>query len=75
VEDGRFLARAGKYVDDVQPQGLLHLAFARSPYPRARVVRINVQGARAVPGVVSITELDLPFTTDRVWQAIQTATR
>ena len=51
VEDGRLLAGAGRYVDDVTVPGLLHAAFARSPYPHAEIGSVDVSAARALPGV------------------------
>lgn len=54
VEDPRLLTGRGQYVEDVQPDCLLHLAFVRSPYPSADVKRIDVQAARAAPGVVDV---------------------
>jgi aerobic carbon-monoxide dehydrogenase large subunit len=40
-EDERILRGRTRYVDDIAPDGLLHIAFVRSPYPRARVLRIE----------------------------------
>src|SRR4051794_15522322 len=61
IEDPRFLAGAGQFVEDVQPPGVGHLAFVRSPYPRARVRRIDVSLARTQPGVLAVvTADDLP---------------
>src|SRR6266545_8033793 len=61
VEDPRFLAGAGRYVEDVQPQGVLHLAFVRSPYPAARIARIDVSEAKRADGVVAVaTSEDVP---------------
>jgi aerobic carbon-monoxide dehydrogenase large subunit len=54
VEDPRFLTGAGNYVEDVQPQTTLYLAFVRSPYPSARIVRVDVERARAAPGVKAV---------------------
>jgi aerobic carbon-monoxide dehydrogenase large subunit len=54
VEDRRFLAGRGRYVDDVQPSDVVHLAFVRSPYPSARVVSVSVEAARAQPGVLAV---------------------
>ena len=51
-EDGRILTGAGRYVDDLQLPGMLHAAFLRSPVAHARIVGIDVSGAREVPGVV-----------------------
>src|SRR5215471_5427725 len=55
---GRFLAGAGRYVEDVQPNDVLHLAFARSPYASARIAGIDVAEARQAPGVVAVVTAD-----------------
>jgi carbon-monoxide dehydrogenase large subunit len=54
VEDPRLLTGRGRYVDDVVVPGLLHAAFARSPHAHARIVRVDVDRARRVPGVVAV---------------------
>lgn len=54
VEDPRFLAGKGAYVDDLRVVGLAHVAFVRSVYAHARIAAIDVAAARAVPGVVAI---------------------
>jgi carbon-monoxide dehydrogenase large subunit len=60
-EDPALITGAGRYVDDFQPAGLLHLAFLRSPYPHARITSIDTAAASAVPGVVRVlTGADLP---------------
>jgi carbon-monoxide dehydrogenase large subunit len=65
VEDPRFLTGTGRYVDDVQPDGVLHLAFVRSPYPSARVTAIRADAARTAPGVVAVaTAEDMPELAD-----------
>jgi carbon-monoxide dehydrogenase large subunit len=53
VEDARLLTGQGRYVEDVQPAGLLSLVFVRSTYPSARLVRVDVSAARAAEGVVA----------------------
>ena len=40
-EDERMLRGRARYVDDIVPEGLLHIAFVRSPYARARIVGID----------------------------------
>src|SRR5712691_6361908 len=61
VEDPRFLTGKGRYVEDVQPEGVLHLAFVRSPYPSARVRAVSTATARDYPGVVAVaTAEDIP---------------
>jgi carbon-monoxide dehydrogenase large subunit len=54
VEDLRFLTGKGLFVDDLQPDNLLHAAFFRSAVPHGRIVHIDVAGARAIPGVVGV---------------------
>ena len=54
VEDGRILVGRGRYVDDVALSGMLHAAFVRSPLPHARIVSIDVDEARQLPGVVGV---------------------
>lgn len=48
-----------KYVGDVQLPGMLHARVLRSPVPHARIVRLDVEPALRVPGVVAaITSAD-----------------
>lgn len=49
-EDPRFLRGRGRYVDDVQLPGMLHLAILRSPVAHARIVSIDTSAAEASPG-------------------------
>ena len=53
-EDPKILAGRGTYVDDVRLPGLLHAAVLRSPYPHAKITRIDASAAREVPGVVAV---------------------
>lgn len=55
VEDAALLTGRGRYIDDlgVKP-GTLHAAFLRSPHAHADIVSINVEAARALPGVVAV---------------------
>jgi carbon-monoxide dehydrogenase large subunit len=53
VEDLRFVTGRGRYTDDLQMDGALWCAFARSPYAHADVVRIDTVAARAAPDVVA----------------------
>ncbi len=60
-EDPRLLTGRGTYVDDVQPPTLLHAALLRSPHARARITRLDVSRAAAMPGVALVlTHADLP---------------
>ena len=59
-EDPRLLTGHGTYVDDIAFPGMLHGAFVRSHMARARIVSIDVEEARALPGVFAVlTAADL----------------
>ncbi|MGX5735739.1 xanthine dehydrogenase family protein molybdopterin-binding subunit [Bosea thiooxidans] len=47
----RLLAGRGRYVTDLVLPRMLHVAFLRSPYAHARIVSIDIDAARAMPGV------------------------
>ena len=53
-EDQRFLTGAGQYTDDVVMHGQTYAAFLRSPHAHARIKSINIDAAKAAPGVVRI---------------------
>lgn len=49
------------YADDLTLPGMLHGKTLRSPHPHARIARIDVSAARALPGVFGVlTGADLP---------------
>ena len=51
----------GKYPDDIEMEGMLHLSAVRSKYARARVLSIDASEALAMPGVVGVlTAEDVP---------------
>ncbi|MDO7842196.1 xanthine dehydrogenase family protein molybdopterin-binding subunit [Sphingomonas immobilis] len=59
-EDRRLLTGHGAYVDDVTMAGMVHGMFVRSPIARGRIVAIDVEAARALPGVRAVyTAADL----------------
>src|SRR5262245_34665856 len=50
-----------QYVADIKPRGLLHAKLLRSPHAHARILRIDVEKARALPGVRAVlTAADVP---------------
>ncbi|WP_306213944.1 aerobic carbon-monoxide dehydrogenase large subunit [Actinoplanes sp. RD1] len=53
-EDPRFLRGRGRYTDDVQLPGMLHLAILRSPFAHARIVSIDTTAAAALPKVKAV---------------------
>lgn len=54
TEDARLLTGEGRYVDDVQVPGTMHVVFVRSPFARARILSIDTSAAAAVDGVVAV---------------------
>jgi carbon-monoxide dehydrogenase large subunit len=59
-EDPRLIMGRGTYVDDIQLPRMTYAAILRSPYAHARIRSINVDKAKALPGVVAvITGADL----------------
>lgn len=59
-EDGRLLTGRGQFTDDVRLPGMLHVAFVRSAVARGRIVSIELEAAREMPGVHAIlTQADI----------------
>jgi len=59
VED-KVLGR-GKYTDDIYLDGMIYGSAVRSKYPRARVLAIHTEKAKALSGVVGVyTAADIP---------------
>jgi carbon-monoxide dehydrogenase large subunit len=54
TEDPRLLIGAADYVEDIACDGALHAAFVRSTLAHARIVSIDAELARAMPGVVGL---------------------
>lgn len=54
LEDEALLKGTGQFTNDVMPTGQTWLCFVRSPYPQARIVSVNVDAARAMPGVLHV---------------------
>ena len=51
----------GVYPDDVYMDGMLYASAVRSAYPRARVLAIHTEEAKALPGVAGVfTAADIP---------------
>ncbi|GAA0539050.1 xanthine dehydrogenase family protein molybdopterin-binding subunit [Saccharopolyspora thermophila] len=65
-EDPRLLTVGGTYVDDLREpalQGALHVTYVRSPLAHARILEIDTEQARDLPGVVGVftaEDVDLP---------------
>ncbi len=67
-EDPRLLTGHGRYVDDVQLPGTLHLAFVRSDVAKGRILDVDVTEARRLPGVEAVyTAADLDPIGQQYW--------
>ncbi|MFZ8924983.1 MAG: xanthine dehydrogenase family protein molybdopterin-binding subunit, partial [Candidatus Puniceispirillaceae bacterium] len=53
-EDRRFLIGKGKYTDDINRAGQLHVYFLRSPVAFANIVSIDKERAEKASGVIAI---------------------
>ncbi len=53
-EDPRFVRGLGRYCDDIQLPGMLHMAILRSPYAHARIVSVDTSRALAHPKVKAV---------------------
>jgi carbon-monoxide dehydrogenase large subunit len=54
IEDAGLLAGAGHFTDDFSPQGVVYIGFLRSPHAHARIVSVDTETARKMPGVIAI---------------------
>src|SRR5437588_10060754 len=60
TEDPRLLRGKGTYVDDIDLPDMLSAAVLRSPHARARIINIDANAARELPGVhLVLTATDL----------------
>src|SRR5207244_8719090 len=57
-EAPRFATGRGRYVDDMRVAGMLHGGVLRSTFPHARIVSVNAEAARKLPGVVTVLTPD-----------------
>ncbi|MBM2621029.1 carbon-monoxide dehydrogenase large subunit [Actinoplanes sp. LDG1-06] len=53
-EDPRLIRGRGRFTDDVQLPGMLHLAILRSPFAHAKIVSVDTSAAEAAPGVKAV---------------------
>ncbi len=50
----RLVRGGGRFVDDIELKRMAHAAFVRSPHAHAEIAGINVEQARAAPGVIAV---------------------
>src|SRR5580692_12438311 len=53
-EDERLVTGKGRFTDDFSLPGQAHAVMVRSPYPHARVVAIDAEAAKQMPGVLGV---------------------
>src|SRR5947208_12259931 len=73
VEDGPLLRGQGRFVDDLDIPGALHVAFLRSPVAHGRLKSIDTSAAKAFLGVhavLTFADLRPLLTADRIPQAL-----
>lgn len=54
IEDPRLLQGRGRYTDDIAAPGQLHAHVLRSPHAHARILSVDTEAARALPGVHAV---------------------
>jgi len=54
LEDPALLRGRAQFIDDIRLPGTLHAAFVRSPFPHARIGKIDAAAALAVAGVHTV---------------------
>src|SRR5437868_1901532 len=73
VEDEPLLRGQGRFVDDLDIPGALHVAFLRSPVAHGRLKGVGAGAAKTLPGVhavLSFADLRPLLTCDRIPQAL-----
>jgi aerobic carbon-monoxide dehydrogenase large subunit len=58
TEDDKLLRGQGRYIDDLRIEGLLHVAFVRSPQAHGRIAGIDKSAALAMPGVLAVLTME-----------------
>ena len=54
IEDTRLIKGKGIYTDDIKFQNMCYGVFVRSPYAHAKILSVDTQEAKRMPGVVDI---------------------
>jgi len=57
-EDPRLITGSATYVDDIVLTNMAYMSVLRSPYPHARIVRIDASEALSQPGVLAVVTGD-----------------
>ena len=52
----KLLQGRGSYLDDIRVPRLAHVVFVRSPHAHARILGLQLEAARACPGVIAVVD-------------------
>jgi aerobic carbon-monoxide dehydrogenase large subunit len=52
-EDARLITGQTTWTDNIKLPGMLHMAFARSPFAHAKIGQVDLTAARGMPGVIA----------------------
>tara|TARA_B100001250_G_scaffold312165_1_gene274155 strand:+ start:3542 stop:5854 length:2313 start_codon:yes stop_codon:yes gene_type:complete len=58
IEDARLITGEGSYTDDLKFPNMCYGAFVRSPYAHAKILKIDIEEAKKMPGVIDIFTAD-----------------
>ncbi|MEC7735381.1 MAG: xanthine dehydrogenase family protein molybdopterin-binding subunit, partial [Pseudomonadota bacterium] len=58
IEDTRLITGEGSYTDDLKFSDMCYGAFVRSPYAHAKILKIDIEEAKKMPGVIDILTAD-----------------
>ena len=58
IEDTRLITGEGSYTDDLKFPNMCYGAFVRSPYAHAKILKIDIEEAKKMPGVIDIFTAD-----------------
>jgi aerobic carbon-monoxide dehydrogenase large subunit len=68
----RLVQGRGQYIDDLQMPRMVHVVYWRSPVAHAKIIRIESEAARAMPGVVAIFDGAQLTKICKPWQGVLT---
>jgi carbon-monoxide dehydrogenase large subunit len=54
IEDEALLTGTARFLDDIAVDGPLHACFVRSPHAHARILSVDANAARGMPGVAAV---------------------
>ncbi|MDB5594080.1 MAG: carbon monoxide dehydrogenase large subunit [Hyphomicrobiales bacterium] len=58
LEDSALLTGNGRFTDDIKIPGMVHACFVRSSHAHARILGIDVEDIRKMPGVLAVYTVD-----------------